>query len=242
MREMQRTVDSARLISLLLNAVFPSTCPVCAKKSDSFAINPFCKNCWSSIERYSGPRCKICALPLASAFAETCSACLKTPRHFSQALGFGLYDGALAQAINQFKFHGKRRLHAPLAGLLSAVELPHADCIVPVPLHITGLRARGYNQSLLLGRSLSRSSGMPLFVDALRKTRGTAPQVGLSAKERRANLRGAFSADSTVAGRRILLVDDVMTTGATVNECAKVLRKAGAREVAVAVLARAGEP
>ncbi|GAB4484027.1 MAG: ComF family protein [Thermodesulfovibrionales bacterium] len=194
------------------------------------------------MQPYSGPRCRVCALPLASGFADTCSACLKNPPHFSRVAGYGLYEGVLAQAIHQFKFHGKRRLHKPLAHLLHANELPHADCIVPVPLHITGLRGRGYNQALLLGRSLARFTGMPLYINVLRKTRRTAPQVGLSAKERKANLRGAFAADCIVAGKRILLVDDVMTTGATANECARTLKKAGAREVGVVVLARAGEP
>ncbi|HYQ47947.1 MAG TPA: phosphoribosyltransferase family protein, partial [Thermodesulfovibrionales bacterium] len=114
------------------------------------------------------------------------------------------------------------------------------DAIIPVPLTHDGLRERGFNQSLLLGYHLAKKKRLPLNIDILRKVQNTAPQVGLSAKERTANVRTAFVCTGRVADMNILLIDDVMTTGATVNACAKQLLAAGARSVSVLTLARAG--
>jgi ComF family protein len=137
------------------------------------------------------------------------------------------------------KFSGIRRLARPLAELLNELPIPPMDGVVPVPLTRRTLRERGFNQTLLLARKLSQSRGIPLFMDTLVKKKDTPPQIGLSAKERVSNLRNAFSATGSAAGRKLILVDDVMTTGATVGECAKTLINAGAEEVLVVTLARA---
>jgi len=157
---------------------------------------------------------------------------------FSKVFTYGLFEGALVEAIHQFKFHGIKRLSGPLSDLLLTIDIPEADGCVPVPLSIQGLRERGFNQSLLLARNISRQKGIPLFMDVLHKRKETPPQLGLSASERRSNLKGAFQAMKSVQGKRLLLIDDVITTGSTVAECAKQLLKAGARQVTVLSIAR----
>jgi len=161
---------------------------------------------------------------------------------FSKVIFYGLYEGILAQAISQMKFHGLKRLSKPLGTLLLDLELPAIDGILPVPLSVKGLRERGFNQALLMARVLSKSLQVPLFMDILWKKKETLPQIGLSKKERSTNLKKAFEVKGNVRGLRLLLIDDVMTTGATVTECSNVLMKAGAQEVSVLTLARAGEP
>ena len=153
-------------------------------------------------------------------------------------INYGLYEGVLAEAINQLKFYGVKRLSKPLGRLLHNLDLPETDGIVSVPLNTKNLRERGFNQSLLMARVISKNIRVPLLMDALLKKRETPPQIGLSAKERLLNLKNAFEVKGNIKGLRLLLVDDVMTTGATVTECSKVLIKAGAKEVVVLTLAR----
>jgi ComF family protein len=161
---------------------------------------------------------------------------------FSRVIFYGLYEGILAEAISQMKFHGLRRLSKPLGKLLLNCDLPVIDGILPVPLTLKGLRERGFNQSLLMAKVLSKNLQVPLFMDILSKKKETLPQIGLSKKERSTNLKKAFEVKGDIKGLRLLLIDDVMTTGATVTECSKVLMNAGAQEVIVLTLARAGEP
>lgn len=165
---------------------------------------------------------------------------MKSPPPFTQAVSYGIYDGILARAIHHFKFDPLRRLYKPLAALLTECDLPDSDAVVPVPLSVKGLRKRGFNQALLLAAHLAKKRNIRLVMDGLIKVRETAPQVGLPARERKKNLKGAFRADSQISGMRLLLVDDVMTTGATASECAEQLIKAGAKDVHVLTLARAG--
>ena len=168
-----------------------------------------------------------------------CAGCMKKRPFFSMAMSFGIYEGILAEAINLYKFHGIKRLAGPLGEFLTDFDPAGIDVVVPVPLSITGLRNRGFNQSLLLAKAFSDKKGIPLVMNGLMKCRETGPQIGLSAKERAKNLKDAFSAPRRFDGMRVLLVDDVMTTGSTANECAKQLLKAGAGDVSVLTLARA---
>jgi competence protein ComFC len=155
-------------------------------------------------------------------------------------VAYGLYEGALAEAVHQLKFHGLRRLAGPIGRLMLDLDIPQTDGIVPVPLSIKGLRERGFNQSLLIAKFISRRIKVPLLMDLLFKKRETRPQIGLSAKQRMLNLKNVFGVREEIKGLRLLLVDDVMTTGATVTECSKQLIKAGAKEVFVLALARSG--
>jgi len=155
-------------------------------------------------------------------------------------LNYGIYSNALAEAINLMKFSGLRRFANPLGKLLLNLEMPECDGIIPVPLSKSALRARGFNQSLLMAKVISRKLKTPLYMDMLLKRKDTLPQVGLSAKERMKNLKGAFKTGGKINKLRLLLLDDVMTTGATARECSKTLMRAGAKEVIVITLARAG--
>lgn len=178
-------------------------------------------------------------MPLTSEYSRLCRECFSRKPFFSSVLSFGLYSGALREAISLLKFSGIRRLAGPLGSLLNELPIPSLDGVVPVPLTKKTLGERGFNQSVLLSRVLSRSLDVPLLMDVLCKKKDTQPQIGLGAKERLSNLRNAFSVAGSVEGRRLILLDDVMTTGATVRECSKTLVKAGAKEVVVVTLARA---
>jgi ComF family protein len=153
-------------------------------------------------------------------------------------LNFGLYSGALAEAIHLLKFSGLRRLARPLGKFFAELPIPVMDAIVPVPATGRTLRDRGFNQTLLLSRSLSRHLRIPVHMNLLIKKKETLPQIGLGARERAGNLKNSFEVRGRLNSQRLVLLDDVMTTGATVRECAKTLRKAGAREVVVVTLAR----
>jgi len=213
---------------------------MCGTSSDVFNLSPICSSCWSGIRRYRGPSCKVCALPFVSEHSKVCGQCLKKTPPFSKVITYGLYEDILAEAINQLKFHGIKRISKTLGRLLLSLDLPETEGIVPVPVTIKRLRERGFNQSLLIARVIEKESKVPLLMDTLLKKKETPPQIGLSAKERLLNLKNAFEVKGNIKGRRLLLVDDVMTTGATVTECSKVLMKAGAEEVIVLTLARAG--
>lgn len=179
-----------------------------------------------------------CATPLVSDYSIKCGECTSKEPPFSKVLSYGLYSGALAEAINLFKFSGLKRLAKPLGRLLIGMDIPECDGIVPVPLSTKGLRERGFNQTLLISKVLSRELRIPVYMDMLLKGKDTPPQIGLSAKERVKNLKNAFEVHGKINNLKLLLLDDVMTTGATVRECSKKLVKAGAKDVIVITLAR----
>ncbi|MBI5280738.1 MAG: ComF family protein [Candidatus Solibacter usitatus] len=168
-----------------------------------------------------------------------CRLCAAGFTRFDAAYSYGDYHGGLRGLIHLFKYGCMRPLAAPLGRMLSAA-LPRDqvfDAIVPMPLHWRKLLVRGFNQSRLLAVELSRRTGIPTE-PLLRRRRHTSAQAGLSGAQRRANVAGAFGASPSVRGRRLLLIDDVFTTGATVNAAAGALKQAGAARVAVLTLAR----
>ncbi|MBI4824597.1 MAG: ComF family protein [Nitrospirae bacterium] len=238
MRELQKWLKD-KLAPAIVNLIYPSKCPVCGKDSNRFLHSPICIDCWNGMSSYEGNSCRSCATPLPAPQAGSCGECLKERPVFSKVISFGIYKGTLKEAIGLFKFSGIRRLSKPLGGLLSGLNIPKADCIIPVPLEIHGLKERGFNQSLLIAKELSQALKIPLFQDVLYKKRRTLPQIGLSASERAVNLKDAFGVKRRLDDKEVLLVDDVMTTGATVKECSKELIKAGGSRVTVVVLARA---
>lgn len=239
MRQMRTPSYIPGLIPKIINLLYPSECPSCKNEPDTFLLAPFCSECWSGIEKYTGPSCRICATPITSEDATVCAECMKKPPLFSKAMSFGLYENTLASAIHFFKFQRIRRLYRPLGDLLLRSDMSGIDALVPVPLSARGLRERGFNQSLLLAKSLSDNNKVPLIMDGLLKKTDTPAQIGLSKTERGLNLKGSFTTERNFSGMRLLLVDDVMTTGSTANECSKVLLRAGAKEVQVLTLARA---
>jgi len=194
------------------------------------------------------PRCASCGLPFHNfeAGAEhLCGRCILQPPPYSGARSYGYYTAELSRVIQEFKFHGRRNLTSLLATLLTETFLNSwregdFDLVVAVPLHPKRKRERGYNQSELLARALARSAAIP-YSRPLARIRPTLPQVGLTDSQRLENVRQAFRCDSAqaVSQRRILLVDDVMTTGATVASAAQALVEAGALRVSVLTVARA---
>ncbi len=233
-----KTYQQMRLFGNLLNIFFPSKCPICGNKSDSFLYNPFCTTCWKGIERYSGPACRICGIPTVSNHTITCESCIKTRHPFSQVLCYGIYEGVLREAIHLLKFNGIKRLSKPLGYLLSELPIPKADAIVPVPLHNKSLMQREFNQTAVISRHISKKLKVPLILNVLNKVKDTAPQTDVTGKERLKNVKNAYSASGEINGIDLLLVDDVITTGATVRECSKALMNAGANSVIVIALAR----
>jgi len=185
-------------------------------------------------------------MPLQTGNAETgdiCGECLQHPPPFALAAAPWIYSGAIVSLLTRFKFHSELACGRLLAALADeALAQWHGwhdvDLVAPVPLHEKRLAQRGYNQALELARALARSHGLKLAPELLRRIRDTPPQTDLSAEQRRKNLRGAFEAHMLPENARVLLIDDVFTTGATLREAARTLRKAGASSVHVLAMAR----
>ena len=227
------------MLNQFLNTLFPESCPVCREPSTDHKTAPICPECWRSILPYSGPQCLKCGLPLVSDASIECGECIENEPAYKFAGSFGLYDGALKKAIHLLKYHKIKRLSKPLSELILQVRIPRVDAVLPVPLYKKRLRQREFNQSALLAKYMAKSAGISLLIDCLIKTRDTAPQVGLNAGERRRNVRKAFRIENKrlIEGKSILLIDDVITTGATVRECSRVLKKAGPENIYVIALA-----
>lgn len=228
----------------LLAIVLAPACAACNEPLDAPTRGAVCDACWRRVVPMSPPLCDGCAEPLASWRTLSleqgrCPRCRRRAPAIVRARSIGAYDGALRTIVHAFKYDGRRSLAAPLAALMrqhGSEVLAGADLAVPVPLHRSRLRHRGFNQAADLARRL----GIPSR-HALRRTRATPSQTDLPASRRHANVRDAFALRrrAGVADRTIVLVDDVSTTGATLEACARVLLAAGAREVRALTAARA---
>ena len=217
------------LASALLDLLFPPRCVACGARG---AV--LCEECRARIRSPRPPRCPRCGglLPRDGALCPLCAAG-HGPLALDRVIAASVYEGAARKAILALKFEGQRRAAVPLGELLAAAARDageRVDVIVPVPLHASRLRARGYNQAELLARHCARLLGVPCRADVVVRTRATAPQVGLTLADRRRNIAGAFALtpgthDATLAGRRIALVDDVTTTGSTLDAAASALRE-----------------
>ncbi len=231
----------------LLDFVFPPLCHLCRRHVPDAGALHICEPCRTELAYIGQPLCTICGEPFAGSGPDhPCGTCLTDPPHFDTARAALIHQGGARTLIHSFKYHHKTHLKRPLALLITerlADHARHAACnlILPVPLHRRRLRERGFNQSLLLAEQLSRCWNIPFERQLLRRTRETIPQAELHADQRRSNVREAFAvADpAMLAGRRVMLVDDVITTGSTANECARTLKRAGARAVSVIAVARA---
>lgn len=208
---------------------------------------------WRELNFITNPLCQRCGLPFAFGFEEdaelACGACIASPPDYDRARAVFQYDDASRAMILAFK-HGDRMEGAPAFAVwmarAGAELMADADLVVPVPLHRWRLLRRRYNQSAVLALSLARLGGLPVRVDALMRTRHTPPMGGLNREARLRNLRGAIAVRpgraADLSGRKIILIDDVLTTGATAQACARVLRRAGAARVDILTLARVVRP
>lgn len=196
----------------------------------------WCDACERALPRLPAAHCPSCALPTPS--GAVCGRCLNKPPHFDHTVAPYAYAFPLDKLIHAFKFGAQLQLAHQLARQIADTVEQRPDCIVPMPLHPARLRERGYNQSLLLARELGAQLELPVLAQACQRTRNTAPQSELPWKERGRNMRKAFAASDVVSGKHVAVVDDVMTTGATLNELAQALRRAGATGVSNWVVAR----
>jgi ComF family protein len=229
----------------LLDIVLPPRCLKCAATVD--ANGALCARCWSEVGFLAQPHCAACGLPFEFDLGADalCGACAREPPVFERARAAFRYEDASKDLILRFK-HADRTDSAPAfarwMARAGAALLAEADLIAPVPLHWMRLFVRRYNQAALLTSALARLSGKPAVNDLLVRRRRAPSQGGLGAAARRRNVAGAFAVHprhrDLVEDRRVLLVDDVLTTGATVSACAAVLLRAGARAVDVLTLAR----
>jgi ComF family protein len=239
------TTRLANALEPVLDFVFPPRCPSCGAGIGRHG--GLCAECWAGLAIPAEPWCATCQRP----FGETgpgagavCAPCLARPPRHAGIFAATLYTPISRKLVLAFK-HGRRIAMAPMLARLMAARLPDDGgkrLIVPVPLHRWRLWARGYNQAALLGHELETLGKGSMIVDALERRKRTPPLGGLGAKARRRALAGAIavraSADGRLAGRDVLLVDDVLTSGATTDACVRVLRKGGARSVRIACFAR----
>jgi ComF family protein len=200
---------------------------------------------WSRLRFIAEPLCDGCGAPFEYAIADRCAACLAQPRAFARARAAVIYDDASRDLILQFKHADRTDLSGLFAGWINRAAadlLEDADAVTPVPMHPGRLLRRRYNQAAEIARPLARRRGIAYLPDLLVRKRAGDTQAGKSASGRRRNVAGAFVASEgkrgRIEGRRILLIDDVLTTGATAEACAKALLKAGAAAVDLATVAR----
>jgi ComF family protein len=233
-----------------LNLFYPEECFICSSPVARRQDCGLCDDCWRKVLnlRIDEARCPSCGVPLpgfAAGSASLCLECVRRPPPYSGAWSFGYYSTEMRQMVHELKFEGRRPLVKLIAPLMAEAfsrfwQREDFDFITAVPLHHRRMRERGFNQAELLGRELARIIGLP-ELRTLRRTAATQSQVGLSDSQRLENVRNAFKCTNTgrVAGKRILLIDDVMTTGATVSSATEALIKAGAEKVSVLTAARA---
>ena len=216
-----------------LDLLFPLNCLGCQREG-----KVLCASCVDSLPELKPPFCRVCAQPNALA---TCHWCLESPPAFDGVRAPYRMEGTVKEAIHNLKYRGLKAAAPELAELLADYLEEHpmpGDVLTPVPLHARRLRSRGYNQSALLAKELSKKLGLDMDQSLLIRAKNNPPQVSASREERRENVQGSFRCDGPADGRSVILVDDVATTGSTLSACAAVLKAAGASSVWCLVLAR----
>jgi competence protein ComFC len=246
---MQRNVPSVvrHWFEVLASLVYPDVCQCCGAERAGLKQGYVGERCRKSVHLIQAPMCERCGLPYDGAITTEfeCANCQNVPLHFTYARSVVAARGIVLDVIHRYKYHKALWFERFLVELLLTAATPAIssgawNVIVPVPLHVSREREREFNQAKNLAYQLGKATGLPVNARALMRTQATQTQTHLSRQERAENVRNAFSARTgeVVRGARVVLVDDVLTTGATTNACARTLRKAGAEEVCVWTVAR----
>ncbi|MEL6423516.1 MAG: ComF family protein [Pseudomonadota bacterium] len=231
------------------NFLVPPVCVACHEPT--IEHNTLCMQCWTRVDFIHTPICDVLGLPLPFATGEKTisAAALAAPPAYDRARAMTSYDGVSRELVHAVKYADRTDALAMLGRWLSLAARDFADevdLVIPIPLNRWRLLSRRFNQAALLATALGRETGWPVAVDALRRIKRTRTQVGLTANQRRSNVSGAFRVQpryqAEIRDRNILLVDDVLTTGATIDAAARTLRRAGARRVNVVTVARVVAP
>lgn len=238
------------LLSNLLDIIYPQRCHICMDfLDDTHRENPdLCNTCFTSFKDITHPFCSICGIPFKSKVEEDhlCEKCLVKRPFYDEIRAPYLYEESLMKAIQRMKYSGKSYIVksvGPLLGIFAKKwinDITEDMIIIPVPLHKKRLKQRGFNQSVLLAKVISPMLSVETDFFTLKRIKHTDSQTGLNLKQRKKNMKGAFevSGKKNIKDKKIILVDDVATTGNTINECARVLKKAGCKKVSGLVLAR----
>lgn len=235
-----------RVLAGLADILFPPRCLTCEAILEIHGS--FCPACFSKLHVIQSPLCSCCGIPFAGAGVENhiCGDCIVSRPAFSIARAVGRYETTLLEAIHRFKYNGKIYTGEVLGKLMADFAYPSFSVsdyslVMPVPLHPKRLRERGFNQSVILAKEISGRFNLPFDFLTLKRHIYTEPQISLGKKDRESNIKGVFSVNDPdkIKEQRIILVDDVYTSGSTVKECARVLMKNKADSVAILTLARA---
>lgn len=220
--------------NLFLDILYPRHCPVCHEITVPWG-RKICDTCKDKLKPIYGARCFCCSKPLQREEQEYCKDCRKA-RQFQQGLGIFPYSTLLQNSLFQLKY-GKRQEYGTFYGEFAAyysrekIEKWRINLIIPIPLHLRRLEKRGYNQAGIIAEALGKKLGIPVDERILKRQKNTKPQKELNHQERQKNMRNAFVARKKLEGENILLVDDIYTTGSTIEEAAKELKKAGAQKI-----------
>lgn len=236
-----------RFFNALTDIVYPKTCLICKRQLKELACvdNLVCMQCWAKIKRNPPPFCHCCGRHLEKPLKNICPACVRKQLHFDRAFSPCVYEGVLKELIHAFKYQGKDYLGTTLTRLMTefieeySLPMDLLDLVIPIPLHKTRLREREFNQAQILSNHIARKFNKKVSHNNLRRLRLTKTQTELEIGERLLNVKGSFTATKKedIKGKNILLVDDVLTTGATCSEAAYALKEAGANIVFVLTLA-----
>ena len=240
--------DAKNIWHGFIDLIFPPRCSACGEKlSKEDPSLYFCSTCLDQFRFLAPPLCPLCGSPYTDKTSEShlCQACLLSPPPFTAARFVASYEGVMQDALHRFKYGGDTHVGEALGEIMASFawplfEIRDYSMIIPVPLHVKKLRERGFNQALILSKVIAKHHRLKLDYLSLRRTKFTQPQTALGKKARQTNVIGVFDVahPENLKGEKVILIDDVYTTGSTLMECARTLKKAGVATIAVLTMAR----